>query len=156
MIDYEYSDADNQSPRYVPPGQYEVKVKAFEFGMSKTGKDKLSLDLYFDDLDATLREDIYFTPAAAWKFDTVLKCFVPSKNLKLPMKGDKISINNDFVAKFLVGGTGRVDVIEEIYDDNKRSRVKTYLAGAYLTEPGAGSGQADLLGDDGGDDDVPF
>lgn len=144
-INYEYSDADNTSPRFVPPGQYEVRVKAFEFGIAKTGKDKLSLDLHFEDLDAILRDDIYFTPAAAWKFDTVLKCFLPSKNLKLPAKGDKITINDDFVTKYLIGATGQVEVMEETYNDQKRSRVKLYLAGALLSDPGAGSGQANLL-----------
>lgn len=154
MIDYEYSDADNTSPRFVPPGQYDVRVKGFEFGIAKTGKDKLTLELHFEDLDVTLRDDIYFTPAAAWKFDTVLKCFLPSKKLKLPGKGDKITINDEFINNNLIGATGKVDVVEETYNETKRSRVKAYLAGALLSQPGAGSGQANLLEEE--DTDVPF
>jgi hypothetical protein len=155
-IEYEYQDMDNNTPKAIPAGEYNVKVVGHEFGMSSTGKDKLTLDLHFSELDANLKADLYFTPAAAWKFDTVLKCFAPGKGKRLPGKGDRITINSAFIQEYVMDSEGKVVVVEEVYMEKKRSKVDKYLAGAHLELPGAGSGQANLLEDEEEDENVPF
>ena len=153
-IDYEYTDADNASQRPIPPGEYDCEITGYEFGMSQAGTDKLTITLHIPDCEANMSEDIYFTPKAQWKFDTVLKCFCPSKNRDLPNKGDRITVNNDFVEKYLIGGEGRIDVKEEEYNGKKRSRVAAYLPGVRLsTTSGTSKGQQNLLEED---EDVPF
>jgi hypothetical protein len=155
-IDYQFTDADNNSPRKVEPGEYKVEVTGFEFGMSTTGKDKLTIDLNVKEADVTLKEDIYFTPSAQWKFDTVIKCFAPSKKKRPPSKGDRVTVNDAFVEEYIQGGTGEVTIEDDEHNGNVRSRVKVFKAGAHLSEPGAGSGQANLLEDEEDSKDVPF
>lgn len=156
-IQYEYNDSDNQSARPIPPGEYDCEVTGYEFGMSSSGTDKLTLTLHFPDCESSKMEDIYFTPRAQWKFDTVLKCFTPSKNQDLPNKGERITINNEFVEKYLIGGNGRVEVREEEYNGKKRTRVALYLPGARLsTTTGTPKGQQSLIDEGEGGEDVPF
>jgi len=156
-IEYEYTDSDNATARPIPPGEYDTEVTGYEFGMSSSGTDKLTLTLYFPDCESTMLEDIYFTPRAQWKFDTVLKCYSPSKNIDLPNKGDRITINNEFVEKYLVGGEGRVEVREEEYNGKKRTRVGSYMPGARLSKTaGTPKGQQSLLDEGKGGEDVPF
>lgn len=156
-IEYEYTDSDNATARPIPPGEYDTEVTGYEFGMSSSGTDKLTLTLYFPDVESTMLEDVYFTPRAQWKFDTVLKCYSPSKNIDLPNKGDRITINNEFIEKYLIGGQGRVEVREEEYNGKKRTRVGAYLPGARLsTTTGTPKGQQSLLDEGEGGEDVPF
>jgi hypothetical protein len=154
-IEYEFTDADNNTPRRVEPGDYTAKVTGFEFGMSTTGKDKLSLHLQLSDVEVTIREDIYFTPTAQWKFDTVLKCFAPSKSKRVPKRGDRITVNDTFVEEFLQGGQGDVIIEDDEHNGVTKSRVKLFKAGAFLSEPTPGAGQANLLEEEEGKD-VPF
>lgn len=129
MIEYTYTDADNVSIRAIDPGDYDVTVTGFEFGMAKTGTDKLDLTLRVEELGADLKESIFFTPKAQWKFDLVLKCFAPSKNVQLPQKGMAIQIDPNFVQTYIMGGRGRVTVKNEEYpigSGEERSRVSIY------------------------------
>lgn len=155
-IDYTFTDADNNSPRRIEPGDYEVECTGFEFGMSTTGKDKLTITLEVKEAGATLKEDIYFTKSAQWKFDTVIKCFAPSKKKRPPSKGEQVTVNDDFIEQYIQGGTGEVTIVDDEHNGNVRSRVKAFKAGAHLSDPGAGSGQANLLEDEEDGSDVPF
>jgi hypothetical protein len=155
-IEYEFTDADNNTPRRVEPGDYQVEVTGFEFGMSTTGKDKLSIDLRVPEADVTLREDIYFTPSAQWKFDTVIKCFAPSKQKRPPTKGERVTVNDAFVEEYIQGGKGEVSIEDDEHNGNVRSRVKVFKKGAFLSADPGTSGQANLLEDEEESKDVPF
>ncbi len=159
-IEYEYTDADNNSPRRIKPGEYNVKVVGYEFGLSATGKEKLVLNLHFGELDVDFKDDIYFTSAAAWRMDTVLKCFTSSLGQDLPKAGDRLIINQDFVDRCINGGTGRVRVVEGTYNGKPRTEIKAYLAGtpnlSTTEDTGAGSGQSTMLDGEEDDVDVPF
>jgi len=129
MINYTYTDADASIKRPIEPGEYATKITSCVFGMAKTGTDKLDITLSFPEIDSTLIESIYFTAKSQWKFDLVLKCFAKSKGATLPAKGTEITINEDFVNKFLLGAHGRVTVEDEEYpigSGSTRSRVKIF------------------------------
>jgi hypothetical protein len=161
MINYTYTDAENVSRRPIDPGEYRVKIKGFEFGMAKTGTDKLDLTLVFPDIDNELIESVFFTAKSQWKFDLVLKCFGPSKKNALPEKGTEITVNEDFVTKYLLGAIGRVTVDDEEYplgSGNTRSRVKAYHPDETIAKPvkmtvGKATQQANEMDDDEG---IPF
>ena len=102
-IEYTFSDAENLSARSIDPGDYDVTINGFEFGMAKTGTDKLDLTIRVNDLGVDLVESIFFTPRSQWKFDLALKCFSPSKGVALPEKGTAITIDSAFVTKYLMG-----------------------------------------------------
>lgn len=155
MIEYEYTDSDNNSPRKIEPGEYEVKVVGFEFGLSPSGTEKLTLNLEFQDIGVKFKDDVYFTPAAAWRMDTVLKCFAASLKVDLPKVGERVSINDDFVNSRLMNGEGRVLVKERMYKEKKQTDI-TYLAGVTLKPTGAGEGQSTMIAEEEGNADVPF
>jgi hypothetical protein len=153
MIEYEYTDSDSDKPRRIPVGEYEAKVVGYEFGLSPQGTDKLSLDLYFGELDMKWKDDIYFTKAAAWRMDTVLKCFAASLKVDLPKAGERVVINNKFVEDRLVNGVGRVKVKDREYQGKTLCDI-TYLAGVTLK---TGAGKTSMIAEEEEDDnDVPF
>ena len=124
-INYTYTDADSLRTT-VEPGEHHVKVVGFEFGMSNAGNEKLDLELVTE-CGVTLYDSIAFTPKSAWKMDTVLKCFAPSKGMALPAKGSAINIDAQFVEQYLQGGKGHVITFLEPYNGVDKTRIKTYL-----------------------------
>ena len=164
-IEYTYTDASPEPEnRDIPPGDYNAKVTGYSFGMTTSGNDKLDLTLHLEDVDAEMVESVYFTPRSQWKFDLVLKCFTPSKGLALPGKDSAITINEQFVENYIMGGSGKITVFKDSWTANdgstrETSRVKNFHPTTTLEKPvdgGRGStGQTNLIQEDD-DEGAPF
>ena len=93
----------------------------------------------------------------------MLKCFAPSSGNPLPKKGDQVTVNEDFVQKYLMGSTGKVTTHNEEYpigSGNERSRIRVFHPDIReLKMPDAehqdDSGQTNMLEEEGKSN-VPF
>lgn len=132
-IRYTYTDAEPVGDAYINPGEYRVQVISYQFGLSKSGNDKIDIRYRVLETGTTLSESIAFTEKAQWKFDLLLKCIAPSKNIALPAKGQQIEIDAGFIQTYLLNGTGQVTVGEEEYNGKMRSKITSYNEGEYQT-----------------------
>ena len=128
MIKYTYNDRESRMA-YVEPGDYIATITEFTFGVTGKGHDKI--DFQLDIGDALIYDTVVFTEAAAWKFDTLLKCFVPNKEGGvIPSKGSNVEINEEYMRKNLVGAQGWLTTFVDEYEGKKKSKVQGYISAA--------------------------
>lgn len=133
MPQYTYTDADPNTVTYIPPGEYTIVVIEFSFGLSSSGNEKMDLKYRVKETGTILKDTFTFTPKSQWKFDILLKCVTPSKGIDLPEKGKSITVDDTFCHKYLMGGSGRVAVQDDIYQNQTRSKIFSYHGAAEST-----------------------
>jgi hypothetical protein len=141
MINYTYNDQSSRAS-FVEPGDYVATIVGFTFGISGQGNDKIDFELLLP--DCKIYDSVAFTEKAAWKFDTMLKCFTPNKEGgAIPAKGTAVAIDEEFINKNLVGASGWVTTFIDVFNDTKRSKVSVYIDAAKKKLTGTAVEQVD-------------
>ena len=175
-----FEDSEN-TPKTVPPGEYICEIVGFEFGMAKSsGNDMLTLTLQQEAVNTgdpsgcLIFDNLVFTAKAQWRFDTLFKCFLPSKgvNMGAEQKGKVIDVTPEFCEKFLLNARGFVKLVQDNYNNRDRMTVEAFLTPPRRLEVGTtprrvreennepaadgsfGAHQDIPLGDE--NDDIPF
>jgi hypothetical protein len=127
MPSFTYQDSEARKP-YEEPGEYHVKIIDFDWKIARSsGNDVLSLKLQTDS-GVIIYDNLVFTENAMWKIDHALKCFLPSKGVEAPKKGENFDMNNDWVHENLHQADGWVSLSKGTSTSGKtRNEVEAYL-----------------------------
>lgn len=148
MPTYRFTDATAR-PSHEEAGDYKVKVIKFEFGVAQqSGNDMLKLELETPN-GVIVYDNLVFSEKAAWKIDTALKCFLPSKGVPLPDRDEDFEMDDDWVTENLLGATGMVTLNVEPAQKNGqviagkfRNNVAVYLEPGAAKKPAAAAAAA--------------
>jgi hypothetical protein len=131
MPAFKFNDSTNRPP-FEDPGDYTITIVDYSFATAQSsGNEMLELTMETPS-GVRVYDNLVFTEKAYFKIDTALKCFMPSKGVRLPEKGEEFDIDDDFVRNALLGARGRVSLIKEPVKGKEgqfRNAISTYLFG---------------------------
>lgn len=100
------------------------RVVEAEMGVTSNGNDKL--DIKIEALGAFIFDTLFFTQAAGWKTDVVLKACN-----RAPEKGIELEIDENL----LIGACAKIEVGVENYLDKSGNTKKKNVIKQWLTDP---------------------
>jgi len=121
-----FTDEPEKSPAkkrltHLDEGEYQVRIKDWEFKTSAKGNEMINLQLEEVDSKNFIWDYLVFTPTAQWK----LKQFLPAIGKEV---GESVDMDESFM-NAIVGEHLWVDLGIDTYQEKTKNTVSSYLAG---------------------------
>jgi len=126
---------DNAASFYIAPGEYQVRICAVDFQLSKSGKDMYIIKVEPLDMDVKLTFYLTLDPEKPKMTDQFLGRIFDSFHMDEWSESDKNETDN------WIGCWGGAEVIDDQYvdkngDNRKRSKIKHFLTKERMKELG--------------------